>query len=54
MPHVADALTAETARIAGHAGDEIPAYLAQPTGDGHFGGVVVIHHMPDGTAGARR
>ena len=30
MPHVADALTAETIRITGHGGDEIPAYLAQP------------------------
>ena len=46
MPHVADALTAETIRIAGHGGDEISAYLAQPMGDGPFGGVVVIHHMP--------
>jgi carboxymethylenebutenolidase len=46
MPHVADALTAETIRIAGHGGNEISAYLAQPTGHGPFGGVVVIHHMP--------
>jgi carboxymethylenebutenolidase len=46
MPHVADALRAETIRIAGHGGDEISAYLAQPIGDGPFGGVVVIHHAP--------
>ncbi len=41
-----DALRAETVRIAGHGGDEIEAYLAQPLADGPFGAVVVIHHMP--------
>ena len=41
-----DALRAETVRIAGHQGDEIEAYLAQPLADGPFGAVVVIHHMP--------
>jgi carboxymethylenebutenolidase len=46
MPHVEDALTAQTIQIAGHGGDEIDAYLAQPLGDGAFGGVVVLHHMP--------
>jgi carboxymethylenebutenolidase len=46
MPHVEDALTAESVTITGHGGDEIEAYLAQPLGDGPFGGVVVIHHMP--------
>jgi carboxymethylenebutenolidase len=46
MPHVADALTAETVRIPGHGGDQIPAYVAQPSGEGSFGSVVVIHHMP--------
>ena len=46
MAHVQDALSAETIRITGHGGDEIEAYLAQPMGDGPFGGVVVIHHMP--------
>ncbi len=46
MPHGADALTAETIRISGYGGDEIPAYIAQPVGEGTFGGVVVIHHMP--------
>jgi carboxymethylenebutenolidase len=46
MRHIPDALTAETIRIHGHGGDEIDAYLARPMGDGPFGGVVVIHHMP--------
>jgi carboxymethylenebutenolidase len=44
--YIPDALTAGSIRIAGHGGDEIEAYLAQPQGDGPFGGVVVIHHMP--------
>jgi carboxymethylenebutenolidase len=41
-----EALTAETISITGHGGDEVEAYLARPLGDGPFGGVVVIHHMP--------
>ena len=41
-----EALRAETVRISGHQGDEIEAYLAEPLGEGPFGGVVVIHHMP--------
>jgi carboxymethylenebutenolidase len=32
--------------LAGHQGDEIQAYLAQPHGDESRGGVVVIHHLP--------
>jgi carboxymethylenebutenolidase len=43
---VSDALSAETIRISGHNGDEIEAYLAQPSDAGTRGGVVVIHHMP--------
>ena len=40
-------MNAETVTIRGDGGDEIEAYLAQPVGgDGPFGGVVVIHHMP--------
>jgi carboxymethylenebutenolidase len=41
-----DAIKAETIRIAGHNGDELEAYFAQPLGGGPYGGVVVIHHMP--------
>jgi carboxymethylenebutenolidase len=41
-----DAIRAETVRVAGHDGDEIEAYLAQPLAEGRFGAVVVIHHFP--------
>lgn len=43
-----DAMRAETVTVAGHGGDPIEAYLAQPLGDDRpkRGGVVVIHHMP--------
>lgn len=46
MAYIEDALTAQSVRITGHGSEEIEAYLARPTGDGPFGGVVVIHHMP--------
>ena len=39
-------MRAETIHVAGHGGDEIEAYLAQPLAGGACGGVVVIHHMP--------
>jgi len=39
-------IRAETVRIAGHGGDQIEAYQAQPLDDGQVGAVVVIHHMP--------
>jgi carboxymethylenebutenolidase len=43
---MSDAIRAETITIAGHGGDRIEAYLAQPLSAGPCGGVVVIHHMP--------
>jgi carboxymethylenebutenolidase len=39
-------IRAETVKIKGHGGDEVEAYLAQPSGRTSWGGVVVIHHMP--------
>src|SRR5918911_4186677 len=44
--HMKDSLIADTVTIAGHAGDEIEAYLARPLDAGPHGGGVVIHHMP--------
>lgn len=32
--------------LAGHNGDEIEAYVAQPSDPGQYPGVVVIHHLP--------
>ena len=40
------AMTAETIQITGHNGDVIDAYLAKPSGDGPFAGVIVAHHRP--------
>jgi carboxymethylenebutenolidase len=39
-------MRAETITIAGHEGAELEVYFAAPTGEGPYGGVVVIHHMP--------
>ena len=46
MSTMTDAIRAETITMAGHGGDDIEAYLAQPLSDGAFGAVVVIHHFP--------
>jgi carboxymethylenebutenolidase len=43
---MSDAMRAETVSLAGHQGDQIEAYLAQPVGGPAAGGVVVIHHLP--------
>jgi carboxymethylenebutenolidase len=41
-----DGLTAEVITYPGGNGDEIHAWVARPTGDGPFPGVVAVHHMP--------
>lgn len=46
MSRVYDAVQAETIRIVGEGGDEIPAYFARPLGPGPFASVVVLHHAP--------
>src|SRR3989442_4763711 len=43
---MSDAMMAETIRIRGHDDDDIPAYFARPLGDGPYGAVIVLHHMP--------
>lgn len=41
-----DAIQAGTVTIAGHGGDPVEAYAAQPLDASAAGGVIVIHHMP--------
>jgi carboxymethylenebutenolidase len=48
-----EAMTAETISIDGDGGESIEAYLARPMGDGPFGSVVVIHHMPGYDSGTK-
>lgn len=39
-------MTVEMTTIKGDGGDAISAYVAKPSGDGPFPGVVLIHHLP--------
>ena len=41
-----EGLVAETVMIAGHNGDRIHAYVARPSGNGPFPGMLLIHHAP--------
>jgi carboxymethylenebutenolidase len=50
---MSDAMRAGTIEITGHGGDQIEAYLAEPTDGPATGGVVVIHHMPGYDAGTK-
>jgi len=46
VPAPEEALTAANVTFEGHQGALINAYQAVPAGDGPFGGVLVIHHLP--------
>jgi carboxymethylenebutenolidase len=39
-------MSASTTTIKGYNGDTIHAYYARPEGNGPFGGIVLVHHMP--------
>ena len=41
-----DGLTAEVITYPGGGGDEIHAYVAQPTSDQPLPGIVAVHHLP--------
>jgi carboxymethylenebutenolidase len=43
---VYEGMLAETVALAGYGGDSIRAYYARPLGEGPFGGVILIPHMP--------
>lgn len=43
---MSDQMLAETIEFNGAGGDIIEAYFARPAGEGPYGSVVVIHHMP--------
>ena len=53
MPALEEALSAANVTISGHAGAQINAYQARPAGDGPFGGVLVIHHLPGWDSGTK-
>ena len=53
MPAPEEALTAGNVTFTGYEGAEINAYQALPAGDGPFGGVLVIHHLPGWDAGTK-
>jgi carboxymethylenebutenolidase len=46
VPATEEALSAENVLLTGADGARINAYRALPGGDGPFGGVLVIHHLP--------
>src|SRR6202035_3578495 len=46
VPAPEEGLSAQNVTFAGHEGAPANAYRALPAGDGPFGGVLVIHHLP--------
>ena len=48
-----EALTAGNVMFTGNDGAPINAYQAVPAGDGPFGGVLVIHHLPGWDSGTK-
>ncbi len=41
-----DGMTAEVIDLQGYNGDTINAYYVRPSGNGPFGGIVLVHHLP--------
>lgn len=48
-----EALSAANVMFRGHEGAQINAYQVVPAGDGPFGGVLVIHHLPGWDSGTK-
>ena len=46
MPAPEEALSARNVTFSGHGEAPVNAYEALPAGDGPFGGVLVVHHLP--------
>ena len=53
MPAREEALTAHNVMFTGYGGAQINAYQALPAGDGPYGGVLVIHHLPGWDPGTK-
>ena len=53
MPAPEEALTARNVTFTGADGAPVNAYQAVPAGDGHRGGVLVIHHLPGWDPGTK-
>ena len=53
MPAPEEALNARNVMFTGADGAQINAYQAVPGGDGPFGGVLVIHHLPGWDSGTK-
>ncbi len=53
MPAPEEALTAGNVMLTGQDGAQINAYQALPAGEGPFGGVFVIHHLPGWDPGTK-